>query len=1433
MANPIVKLNGRNLYDGLAESTTFNCFFETLSVSGRGLAPTRDRQLQFPGDVGARDYGSLPDVRRITITGTLHADTIQAFEYGLDQLKQLCRSRLKVDSILYGEAEAQTLWFADESVVLGPLPYGNQGDVSGDYWISNLGTGPDPQGARYNHSDGDLVDYKIEFISTAGGGATDYRGYLFDHWKTAAYASARMFFLKPTPSAAAFGGSNPQVNDQFWIRDDRYYLVNYSGTMNEERLTRQWFAHGLANITLPFKAVYPYAVSEVKNTEFTPNSTNGYFKAITTGTAPTFPTYRIKGAANTPKIVEATHSLVWNANDSTAKGILDEDVSATVSAANFYGQTGKLKQAIAFDTNLDKTQSDYMTITGQGVRSDLGVGSSFNCNQGSIGFWYKKAGNIDTSHPFTMFHSGRFAVNNSYVSFTYSGDKLYLDMGAQFAATSSGFAAATPPGNWYYVIGRWDCRRTGFSSANSSAYITLAVYNTSGSVVASGTGTANVTDPTQAGGTMTFAHNDDGSGGVIFREDFLLDDFAIWDRPLTDTEVSTLVNSGTGVRADTVASSELVYYSDFDGTVGTAFDATQLANSNMDTAQASATTTTSATVSGYGDKIFADNDRAVLYDETGYKKDVVVNGSATSTNVPFDNGSGGSISSADHVGVSCYMNASTDHLYPADGTSVCNITTNDFTWSFWLKNTTTDASWIVSKYNTTTSPNWYIYQETTGVIIAGINDGSSNVSVTGTVAVNDGKWHHVCFVADRSGNGSIYIDGVLDTSGSISSASGTLSNTASNMVIGCLPWSAVTYNYNGYIRDVAFWTSALTAANVLTLATNPISGAGTVGSAVNRWKMTEAWTTSMADDGSGSNALTVANSPTRTQLAYISRNLIADGGMENGGIGSYQSGDAASEVVKDSSQVKKDAQSIKITNGDATPAAFRTIWTTSSGEDYIIRAWHRGAATVAVQNILAVGATAIINTSQAGISANTWSFVEACYEATSTSTDMYIQNSSTTSSESSYWDDIKILKNLVNNGGMEAGSTGIATGWSKLGTLTPTLSTTNKHSGSQSQAISGGVWSGGSANGYLLTTVTGLVAGEWYEVSAWAMSSTVHAGPRLFFSDTNAGTLGPWSSADFTRKSKIFKAIGTSTVIYLNLTGTDHTITGYLDDLAIVHRPDLTATFNNMTTGYRYEPTRLTRGYKTGYNEPYKFLGQTTNSNEYSARVVFRPQFPSTNTENQYIFESYVGNSDKWVINWSGGKFYFQRRVAGSWHSISGPTMTFNQDEEIEVGGTFDTTNGMKMYVNGSDAGTTTSANTDPLTYSVGAYQVVIGRDGVGTGYQGNYIIDDLEILAKSMPAEWFAEQHAKRVEAKNQNLIATYSSTLDAGDILTIDASASKVISRAKLWDASASTESDALTNMTINQSKMPILSPEKAMLYFPNSIPSGVEIFYRNNFQ
>ena len=261
----------------------------------------------------------------------------------------------------------------------------------------------------------------------------------------------------------------------------------------------------------------------------------------------------------------------------------------------------------------------------------------------------------------------------------------------------------------------------------------------------------------------------------------------------------------------------------------------------------------------------------------------------------------------------------------------------------------------------------------------------------------------------------------------------------------------------------------------------------------------------------------------------------------------------------------------------------------------------------------------------------------------------------------------------------------------------------------------------------------------------------------------------------------------------------------------------------------------MTRGYKTGANEQFKFASagaKPVNPDEFSVRAVIRPQFPSTTGEDQYLCHFYNSNANQFYLKYAFGvdKFQFSKAVEYTWKSSYSPVMSFSQDEEIEVAFSFDTTNGMMVYINGSNVGATNNADTTANTQT--AFDIFFGRNNTHA-VGGNFIIDDLEILAKSQPAEWFAEQHAKRNAAKFENLKAVYSSTLDAGDILTLDSNTTKVIARAKLWDASASTDTDALTNMTINQSKMPILSPTKAMLYFPNSIPSGVEIFYRNNFQ
>ena len=112
-------------------------------------------------------------------------------------------------------------------------------------------------------------------------------------------------------------------------------------------------------------------------------------------------------------------------------------------------------------------------------------------------------------------------------------------------------------------------------------------------------------------------------------------------------------------------------------------------------------------------------------------------------------------------------------------------------------------------------------------------------------------------------------------------------------------------------------------------------------------------------------------------------------------------------------------------------------------------------------------------------------------------------------------------------------------------------------------------------------------------------------------------------------------------------------------------------------------------------------------------------------------------------------------------------------------------------------------------------------------------IIDDLEILTKSMPAEWFAEQYTKRLASKNQNLYLSYYGTLDTGDILTLDCANTKIVTRAELYDASAGTRTSAINNTFIYGSQMPILSERKSMLYFPATISNGVDIHFKKSWQ
>lgn len=92
--------------------------------------------------------------------------------------------------------------------------------------------------------------------------------------------------------------------------------------------------------------------------------------------------------------------------------------------------------------------------------------------------------------------------------------------------------------------------------------------------------------------------------------------------------------------------------------------------------------------------------------------------------------------------------------------------------------------------------------------------------LSGTAVVNDGNWHHVAVVYDPVGSGtvSLYVDGNLDTSGSLTVAVNT--GTSNNFTIGRRVDGV--NNFTGSIDEVRFWNIALTQAQIAAGVSNEI-----------------------------------------------------------------------------------------------------------------------------------------------------------------------------------------------------------------------------------------------------------------------------------------------------------------------------------------------------------------------------------------------------------------------------------------------------------------------------------------------------------------------------------------------------------------------------------------------------------------------------------
>jgi len=374
-----------------------------------------------------------------------------------------------------------------------------------------------------------------------------------------------------------------------------------------------------------------------------------------------------------------------------------------------------------------------------------------------------------------------------------------------------------------------------------------------------------------------------------------------------------------------------------------------------------------------------------------------------------------SIPNLDKIGVNVNFNG----LYSAYGGVINNVGSDDFSISVWTKFTDKNNIWLLGNGVTSNYTGYAIYYMSSGnKIYAGVRKTATKTCNT-TTNYADGKWHHLAVTFDRDGVCIIYVDGIQNgTMTAISSEAGDIASTRI-WALGNADSGGANVAWNGAVADVKFYRGGLwTIAQIRYQTQHPFDYSASAGSLTEYYPCNEgSGTTIRAGVVSTGNDLILSNALAWNQSAFVSKNLIADSGMENGGIGGWIQGDIASVLAKSTNVVKFDAHSLKITNADTTQAFTRQTITTEANENYRFHGWFRTPTMPnGASQLVDVDGDALkgITVTQAGATgSNSWYEVDFTFQAGDDSTDIDLGSGSITNTEAGYWDNVMVIN--VNN----------------------------------------------------------------------------------------------------------------------------------------------------------------------------------------------------------------------------------------------------------------------------------------------------------------------------------------------------------------------------------------------------------------------------------
>ena len=140
-----------------------------------------------------------------------------------------------------------------------------------------------------------------------------------------------------------------------------------------------------------------------------------------------------------------------------------------------------------------------------------------------------------------------------------------------------------------------------------------------------------------------------------------------------------------------------------------------------------------------------------------------------------------------------------------------NIVTEDFSVEMWIKTSQNTGNVILwDKRDLGNDSQGWMVGMMGGKAVLFIKDApTANTIIAGTVDVADNLTHHLVFTYDRSALGEVWVDGVLDNSGSISAHSGSIAAITTPSRIGEKTTTSSFVNFNGTMDEVAFYKSNL------------------------------------------------------------------------------------------------------------------------------------------------------------------------------------------------------------------------------------------------------------------------------------------------------------------------------------------------------------------------------------------------------------------------------------------------------------------------------------------------------------------------------------------------------------------------------------------------------------------------------------------------